>query len=149
MFLLQIKDGTKPHQASPRCMSYVFEQSFKDQLGCLPEQKIVIHIGVNIASEWHNRFVQVSKPKEKLRLCLDPLKLNYVFIRPVCSLPDQDVFICGVNQENGQLSYLWCNIAPINYYPCWYIIMGSEWFFLLHFPFLLILPLIIIHSVLP
>ena len=44
---------------------------------------IVTPLGVDKRVEWCNSFVLVPKANGKLRLCLDPVRLNQVLIRPI------------------------------------------------------------------
>ena len=44
-------------------------------------------------AEWSNSFILVPKPSGRLRLCLDPARLNQVLIRPVHRGPTlNDIF---------------------------------------------------------
>ena len=40
-------------------------------------------LGVDETAEWCNSFVLVPKANGKVRLCLDPVRLNQALIRPV------------------------------------------------------------------
>ena len=44
---------------------------------------IITPLGVDKTAEWCNSFVLVSKVNGKVKLCLDPVKLNQALIRPV------------------------------------------------------------------
>ena len=44
---------------------------------------IITLLGLDKASEWLNSFVLVPKANSKVRLCLDPARLNQALIRPV------------------------------------------------------------------
>ena len=44
---------------------------------------IITPLGINKTVEWCNSFVLVTKANGKVRLCLDPVRLNQVLIRPV------------------------------------------------------------------
>ena len=44
---------------------------------------IITPLGVNERAEWCNSFVLVPKANGKVRLCLDPVRLNQVLIRPI------------------------------------------------------------------
>ena len=44
---------------------------------------IITPLGVDKTAEWCNSFVLVHKANGKVRLCLDPARLNKVLIRPV------------------------------------------------------------------
>ena len=43
---------------------------------------IITPLGVDEMAEWCNSFVLVPKANGKVRLCLDPARLNEVLIRP-------------------------------------------------------------------
>ena len=55
----------------------------KDELERLPGQQIIIPLGIDETSERCNSFILVPKVNGKVRLCLDPPRLNKVLIRPV------------------------------------------------------------------
>ena len=74
---------SKPYQALLRCMAYAVQEVFKKELQRLKQQDIIRPLGIDETAEWYNRFVFVPKPIGKVRLCLDPAKLNQVLIRPV------------------------------------------------------------------
>ena len=82
-FSLQLKPDSKPYQAPPRCLAYVLQKPFKEELKCLQETDIITSLGVDETSEWCNSFVLVPKANSKVRLCLDPAQLNQALIRPV------------------------------------------------------------------
>ena len=44
----------------------------------LLQQAIITPLGVDEMAEWHNNFMLVPKPNGKVRLCLDPLRINQV-----------------------------------------------------------------------
>ena len=44
---------------------------------------IITPLGVDKMAEWYNSFVLVPKANGKVRLCLDPARLNQALIRPV------------------------------------------------------------------
>ena len=48
-------------------------------------------------AEWCNSFVLVTKPNGKVRLCLDPARLNYALTRPVHRGPTLDDIIPKLN----------------------------------------------------
>ena len=82
-FSLQLKPDSKPCQAPLRCVAYVLQKPFKEDLRCLQEMDIITPLGVDERSEWCNNFVLVPKANGKVRLCLDPAQLNQALIRPV------------------------------------------------------------------
>ena len=44
---------------------------------------IITPLGIDESTEWCNSFVLVPKANGKVRLCLDPVRLNQVLIRPI------------------------------------------------------------------
>ena len=44
-------------------------------------------LGVDNTAEWCNSFVLVPKANGKIRLCLDPVRLNQALIRPIHRVP--------------------------------------------------------------
>ena len=82
-FSLQLKADSKICQALPRCVAYVLQKPFKEELKPLQEMDIIAPVGVDETSEWCNSFVLVSKANGKVRLCLDLTWLNQALIRPV------------------------------------------------------------------
>ena len=82
-FLLQLKHDSKPYQVPLRCVAYVLQKLFKDELDLLQKLDIITPLGVDETVEWYNSFVLVPKANGKVRLCLDPLRLNQALIRPV------------------------------------------------------------------
>ena len=83
MFSLQVKPDSKPYQVSPKHVAYALQKLFKEELEILQQQDIIIPLGVDEMAEWCNSFVFIPKLNGKVRLCLDPAKLNQVLIRPV------------------------------------------------------------------
>ena len=82
-FSLQLTPDSKPYQAPPRCVAYMLQKLFKDELDQLQKLDIITPLGVDETAEWCNNFVLVPKANGKVRLCLDPARLNQVLIRPV------------------------------------------------------------------
>ena len=80
---LQLKPDSKPYQAPPRHVAYALQEPFKEELRCLQEIDIITPLGMNKTSEWCNSFMLVPKANGKVRLCLDPARLNQALIRPV------------------------------------------------------------------
>ena len=83
-FVLKLKSDRKPYQVPPRCVAYALQKPFKDVLSQLQKLDIITPLGVDKTMEWCNNFVLVPKPNGKVRLCLDPVRLNQALIRPVC-----------------------------------------------------------------
>ena len=60
----------------PRKMAYALQEPLKEELVRLQRQQIIVPIGEDEISEWYNRFMLVPKANGKVRLCLDPSRLN-------------------------------------------------------------------------
>ena len=86
MFSLQVKPDSKPDQASHRCVTYALQKLFKE-LEKFQRQDIITPLGMDETAKWCNSFILVPKANGKVRLCLDPARLNQVLIRPVHSGP--------------------------------------------------------------
>ena len=82
-FSLQPKPNSKPYQVPPRCVAYMLQTLFKEELDHLQRMDIITPLGVNETAEWCNSFVLVPKANGKARLCLDPAQLNQALIRPI------------------------------------------------------------------
>ena len=82
-FSLQVKPDSKLHQVPPRCMAYALQWPFKEELEHLQQQDIVTSLGIDETAEWCNSFILVPKLKGKVRLCLDPARLNQALLRLV------------------------------------------------------------------
>ena len=82
-FSLYLKPDSKPFQAPPRHVAYALQKPFKDELDWLQKLDIIIPLWVDETLEWCNSFVLVPKTNGKVRLCLDPVRLNQALIRPV------------------------------------------------------------------
>ena len=78
MFCLQLKSDSKPYQESLRCIAYVLQKLFKEELERWQQQGIITPLGIDKTAEWCNSFVFLPKPNGKVRLCLDPARLNQV-----------------------------------------------------------------------
>ena len=77
----------------PRCISYTLQQPCKEELEHLQQQDNITLLGIDETAKWCNSFVLVSKLNGKIRLCLDPARLNQVLIRLVHGGPTQnDIF---------------------------------------------------------
>ena len=82
-FSLQLKLVSRPYQVPPRCVAYVLQKPFKDELNKLQQLDIITPVGVAEMAEWCNSFVLVPKANGKVRLCLHPAWLNQALIRPI------------------------------------------------------------------
>ena len=54
---------------------------FKEELERFQQQAIITPLGIDEMTEWCNIFVLIPKPNGKVRLCLDPARLNQVLMR--------------------------------------------------------------------
>ena len=86
-FSLQLKPDSKPYQVPLRCVAYVLQKPFKDELDQLQKYDIISPLGVDEMAKWCNSFVLVPKANGKVTLCLDPVRLNETLIRPVHRCP--------------------------------------------------------------
>ena len=96
-FSLQLKPHSKPYQASPRCMAYALQKPFKDELDQLQKMDIITPLGVDKTAEWCNSFVLVPHMNGKVRLCLDPVRLNQALIRPIHRGPTLNDILLKLN----------------------------------------------------
>ena len=62
-------------------------KTFKDELDQLEKLYIITPLGVDKTVEWCNSFVLVTKANGKVRLCLDPVRLNQALNTPVHRAP--------------------------------------------------------------
>ena len=82
-FSLQPKPDSKPYQVPPKHVAYALQKLFKEELEHLQSMDIISPLGVDESVEWCNSFVLVPKANGKVRLCLDPTRLNQALIRPI------------------------------------------------------------------
>ena len=82
-FSLQLKHDSKPYQVPPRHVAYALQKLFQEGLDQLQKMDTITPLGVDKTVEWCNRFVLVPKANDKVRLCLDPVRLNQALIRPI------------------------------------------------------------------
>ena len=83
----------------PRCMVYVLQKPFKEELKCY-KKDIIAPLGVDETSEWCNNFVLVPKANGEVRLCLDPVHLNQALIRPIHRGPTLNNILPKLNNAN-------------------------------------------------
>ena len=111
MFSLQLKPDSKLYQAPMRWIAYALQKPVKEELERLQQQDI-IPLGIEETVQWCNSFFLVPKPNGKVRLCLDPARLNEVILRPVHRGPTlNDIFpklknkisLIGVNSGYNNL----------------------------------------------
>ena len=86
-FSLQLKPDSKPYQTPLRHVAYALQKPFKDELDWLQKLDIITPLGIEETVEWCNSFVLVPKANGKVRLCLDPVRLNLALIRPIHTGP--------------------------------------------------------------
>ena len=80
-------------QGAPKMCSSCATKAFKEELEWLQQQDIITPLGIDETVEWYNSFGLVPKPNRKVRLCLEPVRLNQVFIQPVHREPTlSDIF---------------------------------------------------------
>ena len=80
---MQLKLDSIPCKVSLRHVAYLLQKLFKEELDQLQKMEIITSLGVDKTVEWCNSFVLVPKVNGKIRLCLDPVRLNQVLIRPI------------------------------------------------------------------
>ena len=81
-FSLQLKSDSRPYQAPLRCMAYALQKPFKEELESY-KRDIIAPLGIDKTATWCNSIVLVPNANGKVRLCLDPVQLNQVLIRPI------------------------------------------------------------------
>ena len=96
-FSLQLKPDSKPYQVPPRHVAYVLKKPFKEDLEHLQKMDIITPLEVDETAEWCNSFVLVPKVNSKVRLCLDPARLNQALIRPIHRGPTLNNILPGLN----------------------------------------------------
>ena len=64
-------------------MAYALQKPLKEELDQLQKMDIITPLGIDETVEWCNSFVLVPKANGKVRLCLDPARLNQALIRPI------------------------------------------------------------------
>ena len=97
---MQLKPDSKPHQVLPRHVAYALQKLFEDELDWLQILDIITLLGVTEMAEWCNSFMLLPKANDKVRLCLDPVRLNQTLIRPVHSSPTLNDILHRVNNVN-------------------------------------------------
>ena len=79
-FSLQVKTDSKLYNIPPRCMAFVLQKSFKEELDWLQQKHIITPLGVDRTAEWRNSFILIPNLNGRVRLCLDPARLNHELI---------------------------------------------------------------------
>ena len=93
MFSLQVKLDSKLYQATPWYIIHALQKPFKEEMERLQQQDIITPLGINEMVQWCNSFVLVPKHNGKVRVCLEPTRLNQAIIRPVHRGPTlNDIF---------------------------------------------------------
>ena len=64
-------------------MAYTLKKPFEEELEQLQKQDIITPLGIDETAEWCNSFILVPNSNGKIRLCLDPARLNQALIRPI------------------------------------------------------------------
>ena len=76
-FSLQLKDGVKPHQATPSCMAYALQEQLKKEIERSQYQQIIIvSLGVSSSAEWCKSFIILPRSNDMIDLCLEPAQLS-------------------------------------------------------------------------
>ena len=96
-FSLQLKPDSKLYQAPLKHVVYALQKSFKEELEHLQKMDIITPLGVDESAEWCNSFVLVPKANGKVRLCLDPAKINQALIRPIHRSPTLNDILSKLN----------------------------------------------------
>ena len=114
----------------------------KKELEKLQQQDIITPLGVDERAEWCNSFVLVLKPNGKVRLSLDPVRLNHALTGPVHRGPVlNDIFpklndakylsLIDVSSGYHKLtldetsSYLTINACQFGRYRCKRLLFGA------------------------
>ena len=61
----------------------MLQKPFKEELEKIQKQDIIVPLCMDETAEWCNSFVLVPKANGKVRLCLDPARLNQPLTRQV------------------------------------------------------------------
>ena len=77
-----------------RHVAYVLQKLFKDELD---KNGHNYTSRVDETAEWCKSFVLVPKANGKVRLCLDPLRLNHTLIRPLHRGPTLNDILARLN----------------------------------------------------
>ena len=101
-FTIQTKPDSKPYQAPLRHIAYTQLKTFKEKLQRLQQQDIITPLGIDETAQWCNSFVLIPKPNGKVRLCLDPARLNQALIRPLHRGATLNIF-----QKLNNIKYLY------------------------------------------
>ena len=79
-FSLQMKLHSKPYQALLRQVAYALQKPFKEEVEWLQYLDITTPLGIDKTVEWCKSFILVPKPNGKIRLSLDPARLNQALL---------------------------------------------------------------------
>ena len=114
-FSLQLRPDSKPYQVPSRCVVYVLQKPFREELGCLQKMDIITPLGVDETAEWCNSFVLVPKANGKVRLCLDLAQLNHALIRSIHRGPTLNDILPRLNN----VKYMSIIDASLGYHNLW------------------------------
>ena len=79
---IKFKEGAIPHVEPVRRVPQAMQEWLKAELDKLVKEKILYKVDISEPIEWLNSFICVKKANGKIRLCLDPTRLNKWIIRP-------------------------------------------------------------------
>ena len=73
---IKLKEGAIPHIEPIRRVPHVVQEPLKAKLDTFVSEKILHKVEISELIEWLNSFVCIKKANGKIRLCLDPTRLN-------------------------------------------------------------------------
>ena len=117
-------------------------QPFKEQLKWLQKQDITAPLYIDEMAEWCNSFVLVPKANGRVRLCLDPARLNQVIVRLMHRGPTLNDILPKLNNAkylslidassgyqnlklDERLSYLMMFACQFGRYRCKRLLLGA------------------------
>ena len=68
---------------TPKRVAYILQEPLKEELERLKRQQIIVPLYMDETSEWCYSFVLVPKANGKVRLCVDPARLNKTLVKLV------------------------------------------------------------------
>ena len=90
-YTIRLNEGAQPTICAQRQVPHALREKLKEELDRLEAENIIAK--VEEPTEWVNPIVNVLKPNEQLRICLDPQKLNEAIMREHYVLPvASDIF---------------------------------------------------------
>ena len=122
-------------------MACVLHKLFKEEFDWLQKTDIITPLWVDKTVEWCNSFVLVPKVNGKVRLCLDPARLNQELIRPIhrgpmlnnislklSNVQHMSITVSSSGYHNLKLheksSYLTTLACPFGWYWCMHLPFG-------------------------